>query len=743
MKINKVVLLAVFINLILLPKKNFSEIFFNKKIENFYNIKEKNFYKLKNIIQLKKQYINNFKRKIFLKKNNKTIQLNLISLNIKKKYLLNKKYKNIISFFRNTKYIDNNIILNFQKAILNHKNLFFFKNKYYLKYYKIYGKTEKIFFYKKHDYIIFKNNSISFCCPNDNTWSILSRELILNKKKKIINIWNTSFKIKNFSILKLPYIYLPFYKKNYFIFLLPKFKYQNTFNFIQPFNYNFSKNIKFFLNSEYIHKSGVMYKNTLQYFNRIKYGNITFNYLLSDKKLKNFFNTTKNTNRWTINSLYNGFYKKYWNFNFYYYKVSDFNYFKDFNILNINYLIKKFNLKFFKKNWQMNIFSKKNKIIFIKDIYNIHSKLNFKYIYNKLYPLNISLYLENTKFINTNINKPHANRFHFESFINFPISIGIKKNINLETKIFITHYQQNNITYYNKYIDKNKYHQLKPYVSRIIPQFKINGEWTFYKKYNLYKSFYFYMLNPKIQYLFRPFKKQNNIYHYDTVILNTDYKNLFRNSIYSNIDKINQENKFTIQFISSIYKNNLNKIFNFSLGKNYFLKKIFLNNNNYEYLQPMFFGDIFWKIGSRWNFYGNVQFHNLKEKYINIKNLKIKYSNNINNTIQLYYRYSNLRNNFLKKNIIKSIAYHEFNYPKIGININILAFNKISFFSHYSYNFDLKKSIEKIFGLQYKTSCYQIKFGYEKKINYLNNNNKYSNQFFFSITLQNNNHYDI
>ena len=51
-------------------------------------------------------------------------------------------------------------------------------------------------------------------------------------------------------------------------------------------------------------------------------------------------------------------------------------------------------------------------------------------------------------------------------------------------------------------------------------------------------------LEPRVQYLYIPYRDQSNIYPYDSTLLQTDYTGLFRDRTYSGLDRIASSNEW-------------------------------------------------------------------------------------------------------------------------------------------------------------------------------------------------------
>ncbi|MFX7965266.1 LPS assembly protein LptD, partial [Acinetobacter baumannii] len=71
-------------------------------------------------------------------------------------------------------------------------------------------------------------------------------------------------------------------------------------------------------------------------------------------------------------------------------------------------------------------------------------------------------------------------------------------------------------------------------VNRVLPQFKVDGKLVF-ERPMIWAEGATQTLEPRVQYLYVPYRDQSNIYTYDTTLLQTDYSGLFRDRAYSGL----------------------------------------------------------------------------------------------------------------------------------------------------------------------------------------------------------------
>ncbi|MDE9571561.1 LPS assembly protein LptD, partial [Xenorhabdus bovienii] len=114
-----------------------------------------------------------------------------------------------------------------------------------------------------------------------------------------------------------------------------------------------------------------------------------------------------------------------------------------------------------------------------------------------------------------------------------------------------THYEQDispEIQKINPSLEKS--------VARVLPVFKSDAKIVF-ERSMYFNQGYTQTLEPRVQYLYVPYKNQNNINNFDSSLLQTDYTGLFRDRFYSGLDRISSANQFTTGITSRIYDEDL------------------------------------------------------------------------------------------------------------------------------------------------------------------------------------------
>lgn len=438
----------------------------------------------------------------------------------------------------NVHYDDNQVILKGPKAWsnLNTKDTNVWQGDYQMVGRQGRGTADLMKQRGENRYTILENGSFTSCLPGSDTWSVVGSEVIHDREEQVAEIWNARFKLGSVPIFYSPYLQLPVGDKRRSGFLIPNAKYstKNGVEFSLPYYWNIAPNFDATITPHYMNKrGGVMWENEFRYLTQLGSGLTEFDYLPSDKVYEDDHSSDSNSRRWLFYWNHSGVIDQVWRLNADYTKVSDPDYFNDFSSKygssTDGYATQKFSAGYVNQNFDATVSTKQFQV-FDRESSNSYSaepQLDINYYQNDVGPFDTHLYGQVAHFVNSNNNMPEATRVHFEPTINLPLSNGWG-SLNTEAKLLATHYQQSNLDKYNA-ANGTDY---KESVSRVMPQFKIDGKMVFER--DLQEGFT-QTLEPRMQYLYVPYRDQSEIGSYDSTLLQSDYTGLFRDRTYSGL----------------------------------------------------------------------------------------------------------------------------------------------------------------------------------------------------------------
>ena len=658
----------------------------------------------------------------------------------------------------NVHYDDNQVILKGPKAWsnLNTKDTNVWNGDYQMVDRQGRGTGDQMKLRGENRYTIMENGTFTSCLPGSNSWSVAGSEIIQDRQEEVAEIWNARFKLGSVPVFYSPYMQLPLGERRRSGFLIPNAKYgsSNGFEFILPYYWNIAPQADATITPHYMSKRGLQLQNEFRYLTQAGAGIVEFDYLASDKQYDNDkaargIAQNDSSDRWLFYWRHSGVYDQHWRFNADYTKVSDQYYFNDltspYYSSTDGYASQKFSVGYADTNWDATLSTKDFQIFgntSNSNVYRAFPQLDVNWYQNDVGPFDTHIYAQAVKFTNVNSSFPETTRLHVEPTINLPLSNGWA-SLDTEAKFLATHYQQKDVDYYNTNFAPSSTTSgvLKDSVNRTLPQFKVDGRMVFDRDMDWAQG-YTQTLEPRVQYLYIPYRDQSDIYPYDSTLLQTDYTGLFRDRSYSGLDRIASANQVATGVTTRIYDTDLVERFNVSVGQIYSFtpSRTGVNQVNKEddTGSLLWAGDSYWKISDRWGVRGGLQY-DTRLNNVAQGNTVLEYRRDADRMLQLSYRYSSpeyvasalndssLVNNPIYKNGIS----------QVGTTASWPIHDAWSVVGAYYYDTRNNRPASQLVGLQYSSCCYAVRLGYERKINgWQNNDSKYDNQISFNIELR-------
>jgi len=658
----------------------------------------------------------------------------------------------------NVHYDDNQVILKGPKAWsnLNTKDTNVWDGDYQMVGRQGRGTGDQMKLRGQNRYTIMEKGTFTSCLPGSNSWSVAGSEIIQDRQEEVAEIWNARFKLGPVPVFYSPYLQLPLGDRRRSGFLIPNAKYgsSNGFEFILPYYWNIAPQADATITPHYMSKRGLQLQNEFRYLTEAGAGLVEFDYLASDKQYDNDkalrqIAQNDSSDRWLFYWRHAGVYDQHWRFNADYTKVSDPFYFNDltshYYTSTDGYASQKFSVGYADTNWDAALSTKDFQIFgntSNSNVYRAFPQLDLNWYQNDVGPFDTRVYAQAVKFVNVNSKFPETTRLHVEPTLDLPLS-NSWASLDTEAKFLATHYQQKDVDYYNANFAPTSTTSgvLKDSVNRTLPQFKVDGRMVFDRDMDWAQG-YTQTLEPRVQYLYIPYRDQSDIYPYDSTLLQTDYTGLFRDRSYSGLDRIASANQVATGVTTRIYDNDLVERFNVSVGQIYSFTPsrtgVNQTNKDDDTGSLLWAGDTYWKISERWGVRGGLQYDTCLNNVAQ-GNTVLEYRRDADRMVQLSYRYSSpeyvasalndssLVNNPIYKNGIS----------QVGTTASWPIHDAWSVVGAYYYDTRNNRPASQLVGLQYSSCCYAIRLGYERKINdWENNDSKYDNQISFNIELR-------
>ena len=648
----------------------------------------------------------------------------------------------------NVHYDDNQVILKGPKAWsnLNTKDTNVWEGDYQMVGRQGRGKADLMKQRGENRYTILDNGSFTSCLPGSNTWSVVGSEVIHDREEQVAEIWNARFKLGPVPVFYSPYLQLPIGDKRRSGFLIPNAKYSTTnyFEFYLPYYWNIAPNMDATITPHYIHKRGnIMWENEFRYLTQAGAGLMELDYLPSDKVYEDEHPTEGDRHRWLYYWQHAGVMDQVWRFNVNYTKVSDPNYFNDFTSKygssTDGYATQKFSAGYAIQNFNATVSSKQFQVFSnqTRSTYGAEPQLDVNWYQNDVGPFDTRIYGQAVHFVNTNSDMPEATRLHIEPVVNLPWS-NDWASLDTEAKLMATHYQQKNLDNYNNTNNAD----LEESVNRTLPQFKMDGKLIFERDMNL-ASGYTQTLEPRMQYLYVPYRDQSNINNYDSAFLQSDYSGLFRDRTYGGLDRIASANQLTSGVTTRVYDDAAVERFNVSVGQIYYFTESRTGDDDINWEKDnktgslVWAGDTYWRMTDRWGLRGGVQY-DTRLNNVSTSSTSLEYRRDEDRLVQLTYRYASPE--YIQATLPNFTAqqYKE-GISQVGGTASWPIADRWSVVGAYYFDTNTSKPADQMVGLQYNSCCYALRVGYERKLNGWdadNGQSKYDNVIGFNIELR-------
>lgn len=555
------------------------------------------------------------------------------------------------------------------------------------------------------------DSTYTTCIGDDPDWQIKASEIEISADGHSGEAYHAQVRLFDIPVLYLPYFSFPVSNQRRSGFLYPEIRSSSNsgLEIETPFYWNIAPAIDATITPHYMSKRGLQLKTEFRYLTDLQSGNINLEYLNKDDAL-----TSNDDARYLARLQHIGTFSDDFRAYIDYTTLSDDNYLVDIGSKEYNsndaYLYQIGELSYFGENWKTTIKIQDFEILGDHDPsyktlphIDILALQPFSLFSNQLLQGQFELYSELTNFKADTNQQVSANRYHVESGLNFPISTPAWF-FNSEFKLMHTYYQQSDIQV-GSGLEKN--------VDRTLPKIRFHGGINFDKSLSLFGNSYTHTIEPQVQYLYIPEKDQTEIGLYDTTNLQDDYNGLFREKIYSGLDRIAGANQYTWGLTSRLLDQSNLEIFRLSVGRIQYLSDdnqtfdeiIDIDNSSGSALtgqQSSLAANLFYRLNQEWQISSDIQY-NTKESFTNKSQMALNYKIDKYNSIQLNHRYTrNVSGSSLEQASILA-----------GFAIN----KDWAFVGRHTEDLQHSRGLESYLGLQYESCCWAIRLAYHRYIN--------------------------
>ena len=571
----------------------------------------------------------------------------------------------------------------------------------------------------RDDYRVMKNATFTSCLQDDHSWSIYADEMRQHVKEEYAEMWHARFKVQGVPVFYTPYLQLPIGDRRRSGLLIPTLGHGSRDGsfYAQPVYWNIAPNLDATLAPKYMSRRGWQLNSEFRYLTTLGEGQIAGEYL-GDDRLKDY--DSENRKRHLFYWKHNAAFARDWRLDLNYTKVSDKRYFNDFDSAygssTDGYADQTGRIAYYQPNYNIAMFVKQFQIFdeVVIGPYRALPQIDFNYYQNGLFGnrVDFKLFSQAVRFDNDSAQMPTAWRFHGEPSVNTTLS-NRYGSMNLEAKLYATQYQQ-------KKGRSDKAEDVESSVNRILPQLKIDLQ-SVLASNQTFISGYTQTLEPRAQYLFRPYKDQSNIgsklnsqylgFGYDSSLLQQDYFSLFNSRRYSGLDRIASANQVTLGGTSRFFDENKEERFNIAVGQTYYLEPSRIDenrDNRTEGSSSSWAIEANWKINDLMRWRGGYQY-DPQLGQVSLANTGIEYNPTKNNVVQLSYRYASKE--YINQNLTAEANRYNQDIKQLGVQVGWELSDHWALAGRYYQDLALKKPVEQYLGVQYNTCCWSVGVG--------------------------------
>lgn len=563
---------------------------------------------------------------------------------------------------------------------------------------------------------VMRNATFTSCLPSDNAWAIDAKEMIQHVEQEYAELWHARFKVLGVPVFYSPYLQFPIGDRRRSGLLLPQnlgHSKRDGYSYAQPIYWNIAPNMDATLTPTYYSKRGWQLSPEFRYLTHVGEGKIAGEYLRNDRLSRRL---GQPASRHLLFLQHQANFLTNWRLSLDYTRVSDSRYFSEFDSLyghsTDGYATQNFKISYYQPQYNISISGKKFQTFDESGSapYYVLPQIEWNYYKNNLISHNnrygdFSLRGQLSHFSNDNPNMPRAWRLHLEPTLKMPIA-NRYGNLQLETKLYATQYWQ-------KSGRGNQAETVEKSIMRVLPQFKLELASTLVASKPLIEGVE-QTLEPRIQYLFRPYKDQSKIgsqhqsnlgLGYDSALLQQDYYSLFNDRRYSGLDRIASANQITLGGTTRFFNQKTgSEVFNLSAGQIIYLTPSridSLSQNSTTGRASSWVLESNWKFHPNWNWHGSYQY-DTRLNQTALANFSVRYKPQEDKLIQLNYRYAS--KNYIDQNL-SSNRYGQ-DIKQIGMTAGWKLTNNVSMMMSHYQDVALKKPVESQLGFTYNSCCW-------------------------------------
>lgn len=506
---------------------------------------------------------------------------------------LDQKSRDVIAI-GNIYYNDGQITVTSDKTLksnLDTKNSELEEGKYQVHGSPVRGSADRVTMTNNNQNITLEGAQYTTCPPGQEVWTLKAGSIDIDQTEVFGEAWNASLWLYDYPVFYFPYINFPIKDERKTGLLYPGYTQssKNGMDITQPFYWNIAPNYDATITSRFMDRRGLMEQVQFRYMpDPAHVGSLYFENLANDKQYEetpSLNQAMSDGHRYLLNANHTSlFADNAMRVSIDYTKVRDrdYNYFNDFSpkvgTQVENQLQQSLMAGYFQPNWNINTEVRTYQILLAnaQQPHELMPRIDHNY-YQQGSWYDLAWNTEITKFGYNNAqaiaqNKGGAytgTRVYTAPTLTMPLINEAGYYLDSQYKLMYTRYDQevpdNMSQAFLDLFDPSSKGPLtgtgqqdnvtlnEGIITRTLPSFRLKGGMTFERNQNWFGGDANQTLEPEFQYLYVPYKDQDNIGIYDSTSMRQDYYSLFSDRRYAGLDRISDSNRVSIGLTSRVY----------------------------------------------------------------------------------------------------------------------------------------------------------------------------------------------
>ncbi|MGL6285187.1 LPS assembly protein LptD [Aeromonas hydrophila] len=497
---------------------------------------------------------------------------------------LDQKSRDVIAI-GNIYYNDGQITVTSDKTLksnLDTKNSELEEGKYQVHGSPVRGSADRVTMTNNNQNITLEGAQYTTCPPGQEVWTLKAGSIDIDQTEVFGEAWNASLWLYDYPVFYFPYINFPIKDERKTGLLYPGYTQssKNGMDITQPFYWNIAPNYDATITSRFMDRRGLMEQVQFRYMpDPAHVGSLYFENLANDKQ----YDETPSLNqamsdghRYLLNANHTSlFADNAMRVSIDYTKVRDrdYNYFNDFSpkvgTQVENQLQQSLMAGYFQPNWNINTEVRTYQILLAsaQQPHELMPRIDHNY-YQQGSWYDLAWNTEITKFGYNNAQAIAQNqggaytgtRVYTAPTLTMPLINEAGYYLDSQYKLMYTRYDQEvpdnmSQTFVSRFTPENGNGVTldEGIITRTLPSFRLKGGMTFERNQNWFGGDANQTLEPEFQYLYVPYKNQDNVGVYDSTGMRQDYYSLFSDRRYAGLDRISDSNRVSIGLTSRVY----------------------------------------------------------------------------------------------------------------------------------------------------------------------------------------------